>query len=290
MSSVSEKFSNLKTTYVKRSFQDVDQTIPYQFVGSYEYSNALESFSKLLKISTTDEIPVYDVILNDRPEFTYFNGASTAFPSKPDLTKADPFQRKQYYDNFQKKGLAAMMALARVELAATMSMYGSGDKPFALIVTGAFGLEEYVEVLSDDVVAHMKSLAQEPGFDAVTKRSYRIDTWTLAYLRRLKLIRDMLGTLSDVGDASVKANVRPYDKELAKYERRLLNNVAKQTMTESYTQTETDTRVTNRKSRIVGISSKVINDCDALVHSGSTRLPTSPPKKKISAGDAVLRR
>ena len=288
MSSVSGQFQRPITTNVSYSFQDVDQTIPYRFVGSYEYYNAMLSFSKLLEISTPDEIEVYTIILNDRPEFTYFNGHNTAFPSKPDLAKADPFERKKYFDDFQKKGLAAMVALARVELAATMSMYGESEKPFSDIVTNQFGWEEYIEVLADDVVAHMKSLAKEKKFEAVTTRSYRIDTWTLAYLRRLKLMRDMLTTLGDVGNADMKARIRPYDQELAKYEKRLLSNVARQTQTQSTTITDSYTRSSSSTS--TRVSNQVIRNCDNVV-SRSTSRPTKPrSKKKVSLGDAVLAR
>ena len=156
-------------------------------------------------------------------------------------------------------------------------------------MTRNFGLEEYVEILSDDVVAHMKSLAQEPGFVAVTRKSYKIDTWTLAYLRRLKLIRDMLDTLSDVGDVNAKAKIRPYDKELAKYERRLLNNVADQTVTESYTNTENSSRKTGAIST-VKVSKDLIRNCSDLVHGTKSKPGTGPPRKRRpSLGDAVLR-
>jgi hypothetical protein len=286
--SIESDHSTTTTISFSKSFKEADQTIPYRFVGSYEYYNALESFTKLLNISTTEEIPVYDLILNDRPEFTYFNGVNTAFPSKPDLKKADPFQRKKYYDTFQKKGLAAMMALARIELAATMSMYGSDEKPFESIFNGNFGLEQYVAVLSDDVVAHMKSLAQEPKFMAVTRRGNKIDTWTLAYLRRLKLIRDMLGTLSDVGDETAKARIRPYDKKLGKYERRLVNHIADQTGTKTLSSsTETETR--RRKYKSLTVSRNLISNCNDLVR-GTTTSTGPPRKKKMSAGDAVLAR
>lgn len=59
---------------------------------------------------------------------------------------------------------------------------------------------------------------------------------------RIELIRDMLQTLSDVGDDAAKARIRPYDKELGKYERRIVNHIADQTTTQTYSSTETETR------------------------------------------------
>ena len=165
--------------------------------------NALKQFMKLVEISTTDELKVYDKVLNDRAEFSFFSGVNAAFEEKPDLAKANPFERQKFEDEFIKKGLAWMMALARIELAATSSLYGDNKLPFETIVNSQFDAEPYLKILQDDVLAHMKSLAKEPGFKEVLRRSRRPDTWTLAYLRRIKLIRDMLQALQDVGGPAV---------------------------------------------------------------------------------------
>ena len=242
----------------------MDLTIPFRFVGSYEYANALDSFNRLLAISSLEELLVYDKILNERPEFTYFNGANTAFAVRPDMRMANPFDRKKFNDSFQKRGLAWMMALARVELGATMSLYGDNPRPFETISTSNFDLVPYVEVLADDVVAHMKSLAQEADFEEVVRRSRKIDTWTLAYLRRIKLIRDMLSALSSVGDEVVKTRIRPYDRELKKYEKRLIQQIQMQTRPQSYG--ITGSKVRNRTvSETMKVSNEFITDCEDIV-------------------------
>lgn len=264
MSRIEENVAQDIVTTIEKSFQDSDQTIPYRLVGSYEYAKSLETFSKLLNLSTAEEILVYDRVLNDRPEFTYFNGVNSAFASKPDLKQANPFQRQKFYDSFQRKGLAWMMGLGRVELGATMSMYGQADLPFHVISTSNFDLEAYVHVLADDAIAHMKSLAQEPGFDTVTKRGRKVDTWTLAYLRRLKLIRDMLGTLKSIGNAEVRARIAPYDTELSKYERRLMTEVILQTQPRFAVQT-TNRSNTRYSSTTLKVSNRAISDCQDRV-------------------------
>ena len=251
-------------TTLKKSFQDPDQTIPYRLVGSYEYAKSLEAFNKLLNLSSADEITVYDQVLNDRPEFTYFNGVNSAFASRPNLKQANPFQRQKFYDSFQRKGLAWMMGLARVELGATMSMYGEAELPFHAISTSDFDMEAYVQVLADDAIAHMKSLAQEPGFDRVTKRGRKIDTWTLAYLRRLKLIRDMLGTLKSIGNSEVKGRIAPLDKELSTYERRLMTEVILQTRPRFAVRTNSKS-TTRFKSTTLQVSNRAISDCQNRV-------------------------
>lgn len=221
-----EKTTNT-TTYSRAttSLEKVDETMPYRFVGSYEYMKAIEAFEKLISISTPEDLQAYDLVLINRPEFTYFNGANVALGNKPNLRQANSTQRNQFYDTFRKKGLAWMMALAKVELSATASMYGDAKKPFQAIATSQFDTLPYLTVLADDVAAHMRSLSQEQGFHKVTRSGRKIDTWTLAYLRRLKLIRDMIETLGDA-NSQVKFELKKYDGELAKYERRLNRAVA----------------------------------------------------------------
>lgn len=269
---------------IKKSIADVDKTIPYRLVGSYEYGKSLEAFTRLLAISKAEELPIYDKILNDRPEFTYFNGAHTALPNRPNLRQADPFQREQFYDSFQREGMAWMMALARVELGATMSMYGNSKAPFHAISTSDYDIEAYVQVLADDAVAHMKSLAQESGFDKVTKRGRPIDTWTLAYLRRLKLIRDMLASLQAIGNAEVKVRIAPYDKQLARYEKRLMKEVYAQTRPQYQVDSVTETK----KGRDVNyrVSQSAIEDCETSVESKSGGSGGSP-RGRLKSNNAV---
>lgn len=254
-------------------------SIPYRLVGSYEYAKAMEAFTRLLSISKFEELPAYDNILNNRPEFTYFNGANAAFVSRPNLKQVSPFQRKQFYDTFQRQGLAWMMALARVELGATMSMYGTSDAPFHAISTSDFDKEAYVQVLADDAVAHMKSLGQEAGFNLVTRRGRPIDTWTLAYLRRLKLIRDMLASLQAIGNAEIRLRIAPYDTQLAKFEKRLMKEVYSQTRPEWKTDTAVNTE--RRSERSTSVSSQSIAECRELINNskgGSGSTGSSSPR------------
>ncbi|MFK7768301.1 MAG: hypothetical protein AB8B55_13840 [Mariniblastus sp.] len=260
------------TTVRELKVQGVNRTIPYRLVGSYEYGKCLESFMQLIKISTLDELPVYDTILNDRPEFTYFNGVSSAFNNFPNLAKADEITRTKFCDEYQKKGLRWMIALARIELGSTMSMYGESKTPFESVAKTNYDMEATMQVLSDDVTAHMKSLALEEGFKKVIKRGRDIDTWTIAYLRRLKLIRDMLSTLGRFGDNTVKAKLGPYDKELAKYENRLMDEIERQTQPKTFMQNNVTNRQTQTRAR--RISNKEITDCENVVSKPST--PSQP--------------
>ena len=212
-------------TLIKRQLSPSDNTIPYRFVGSFEYLNALGHFERLASISTPEEISVYDKVLNERAEFTFFNGLNTAFAQPPDLSKANPEERTRFSDQFQKGGLAWMMALARIEVGATLSMYSDEKFPYESIMASKFGSDEYLQLLLDDVTAHMKSLANEGMFKTILRFNHRPDTWTLAYLRRLKLVKDMLVTISRGTNEAIVELARPYYKELAEHEATIVGNV-----------------------------------------------------------------
>lgn len=268
MSTVEQTTNTVDSFTVKKNVSATDETIPYRLVGTYEYKNALESFTRLLEISATEEIEVYDRMLDERPEFTYFQGVNSAFETTPDLKQADPFQRERFYDVFQKEGLAWMMALARIELSATESLYGKSEFPFESTTPNSIELEAYLSVLADDATAHMKSLASEAGFVKVTKRSRKIDTWTLAYLRRLKLIKDMLSTLGRTGDEKVRVTIKPLKKEISKYESKLLQEVTIQTRPKTSTRLTTSTK-RGKEWRTLKVSTSAIEDCKALVSGAS---------------------
>jgi hypothetical protein len=274
VSTIEETTNRLDSFSVKKNVSDTDETIPYRLVGTYEYKNALDSFTRLLQISAPEEIEVFDRVLDERPEFTYFQGVNSAFQTKPNLKQANPFQRERFYDEFQKKGLAWMMALARIELSATESLYGKSEFPFESTTPNAIELEAYLSVLADDVMAHMKSLASEAGFAKTIKRAGKIDTWTLAYLRRLKLIRDMLTTIDRVGGTDVKRTIKPLKKEISKHESKLLEKVAIQT------QARTNSRLTTSKERyqqgrMLRVSKSAIENCEALVNESAKSNPSS---------------
>ena len=249
-----ERTTNKTNVQVFQSeFSPEDQSIPYRLVGSYEYANLLDNFTQLISISTEEEVRIYDQFLKKHPEFSYFQGLGTAFREPPDLEKADPDARARFNDRFQKGGLAWMIALARIELGATISMYGKREQPFTDIVTFNFGTEEYRQLLVDDVIRHLKSLAQEDLFRDVVDGERLVDTWTLAYLRRLKLIKDMMITISAVAEQTTIQEMRPYFDELAKHEKTLVDRVSAWLTPVVYVDRKTETSNV-RASRFLGES------------------------------------
>ena len=217
-----------KTTVNSFSYGRVekqDKSIPFRLVGSYEYANCLRSFQTLLSISDREEILTYDKILAERPEFTYFQGNPAMFDQQVRIDGA-PMRRDRLGDKFLKNGLASMMALARVELGATMAMYGKSKTPFEDVSDSSFDRLAYLRILAVDFVEHMKALRNDVYFHKqILRRQRTVDADTLAYLRRVKMVCDMLEAASKIASSEELARLREFHNELKKYIRKLEGNI-----------------------------------------------------------------
>ena len=195
---------------------DQEDSIPYRLVGSYEYDRALKLLTGLIAKSTPEEIQVYDQMLQKRAEFSFLNGLALKLKQRPSMAKASSDDRQKFEDKFKKKGLAWMMALAKIELAATKSLYGKEKLPFETMHVSDFDRKEFLQLLADDAMAHLRSLKDEALFKVVLNRKTMPDSNTVAYLRRLKLVKDMLESLARAGDPQVAATLQPYYAQLEK--------------------------------------------------------------------------
>lgn len=264
------------TTTTTRSLarvQKTDKSIPHRLVGTHEYKNSILAFGELLKLSSNEDLVAYDRLLEERPEFTFYNGTNlVAGPTRRmrDFSGSD----QVLFDNtYRKGGLAWMIALAKIELCATESLYGKSQKPFETFPLTPFDFEQYSNLLRDDASAHLKSLGLEPQFAEVTRANRPIDSMTLAYLRRLKLIRDMLTTLQLVTkEHDGKQQIRSYDRELEKYEKKLLNCVREQTQPKLTRNSRVGRRTTYQTERLK-VSSEFIDNCQDIVDQSQ---PTGP--------------
>ena len=262
-------------------FEDTDETVPYRLVGTYEYDRALKLLTQLVQQSTPEQIKVYNKVLQDRAEFTFLNGIGLEFDRKPDLAKATELERKKFNDKFKKGGIAWMMALAKVELGATISMWGDLPFPFESLHVTEFDGEQFKSILTDDVIAHLRSLKDEPKFKEVLQNKYIPDMHTIAYLRRLKLVKDMLITLSRANDADVASRIRDYQDELEKYQKKLVTQVVRSQIGYS---TESTTTRNNVTSSFDGTSRTTRGRCqqaaDRLTGTGGGNYPvtTRPPR------------
>lgn len=212
-------------TRTRTQFEAANESVPYRIVGSHEYGNAIESFEQLAERSTQEEIEVYDKLIREKPEFSYYSGVATTLGLAQHVSSSDEEQRMEFDQEYRKSSLAWLLALARVELGSTISLYGKSDTPFEQVVSSQFGTREFVQVLQDDLVAHLKAVPREPGFQRSLNRQQPTDSGTLAYLRRITLIYDMLQQVVKSSDAETAAAARPYEKEVGEYANQIVTKI-----------------------------------------------------------------
>ena len=255
--------------------------MPFRLIGSYEFSNALSAFQNLIAISDREEIQTYDRILASRPEFTFYQSQTGATQGNNVANRQ--FRRDKLNDEILKKGLAWMMALARVELGATMSMYGDSDTPFEDLSDTNFDREAYLKILAIDFVEHMKALRSDEFFNKeILRRSRTVDFQTLSYLRRVKLVNDMLEAAAHIATESELAVLNEFHGELKKYVSRLTNTIRFQIAPHG---NETQTQWSNTKMKRYGqkrvIRSSDIKEC---LNDTENRVTYRNPKGSSTSG------
>ena len=195
-------------------FADEDKTFPYRIVGSYEYGTSLSNFGKLVDSSTPEQIEVYDKLVGMKSEYSFYSGVASNMGLDTDFSSLDQESSTDVESSYLKHSLAWMMALARVELGATMSMYGDGmEDPFGKAVTlggVGFGAEEYLSVLVDDVAAHLKAVQNDDSYIRTLAPEEEVGSLTLNHLRRTQLINDMLGKVISSQIPEIVAVAGPY--------------------------------------------------------------------------------
>ena len=210
------KTSRASTTHSSfLKFSEADYTFPYRIVGSYEYGKALTHLGDLVESSTPEQIGVYDKLIQSRPEYSFHSGVVMKLGLDAKLSSSTSPNGDLAGTQYLKHSLAWMMALARVELGATMSMYAKTDDPFgdAVRVGGQeFGAEEFLRILLDDLAAHLKSAQIDPDYQRGLGLKEKVDETSLADLRRTQLIGDMLEKVQSSGDTKIIAQTEPYAK------------------------------------------------------------------------------
>ena len=244
--STEQTFVNTTRIHTYSDFDPQDDTIPPRIVGTYEYNTSLEHLDKLVSLSTPDEIEVYDKIISQLPEFIFYSGM-TANINQP-LNANGANQLPPAGNDFKKQSLAWMMALARVELNATRSMYMPGDNWFVMPPTSTFGQNEYYSVLLDDIAVHLRALETDQEFAKAVKKSMELaSSTTVAYLRRLKLIDSGLVALERSGHPVVVQRSTEFRKVVKDYTETLQDQVARSVQDTVQSTSSQETKNTTRR-------------------------------------------
>ena len=216
--------ASARTAFGKQ-FPDSGFSIPYQLVGSYEYIKAIDYINRLARKSTAAEIKVYDSLIASQKEFSFYCGIATDYGLRK-IDDLDEDERGLIESTYKRQTLAWLLALARVEVGATVSMYGESDDPFGQIGMSKFGVKEYTEILLDDLSAHLKAMEQDQRFQKATT-ARRISGETFAYLRRARLVNDLLGKVLLTNNKELIAAAEPYVRSIENYIDRVVRRVEK---------------------------------------------------------------
>lgn len=188
---------------------------------------ALDRLDRLLNVAAPEELRVIDELIGSHDEFTVYTNLSRQFATGQSSLDETP---QMPGDDFARRGLAWVMALARVEWSAMLVGFSDEARPLAKVRPSRFEVEAYLELLADAMRCHYWSLVADPVAQA-PKKAGLSNPRAVAYTRRVRLARSLLQAFRD----SVAAQLAPaqavelkdWDKRLSKLEFTLLYEVLK---------------------------------------------------------------
>lgn len=196
-----------------------------RLVAFFEYQHALQRFDALLKRATAKDLRTIDEIITERKEFTIFTNLSRRVEKgKSSLTE----RPKKPGDNFKRQGLAWVMALARVEVAAMLAAFTRTDHAFEKVGPTRFELAAYGEMLLDGLRTHYWSLAADPRLKDLTKGRLTLRQM-LTYSRRLLLARSFHDAVVRLGKGNFnnaqQAELKTWQRNLERLHGKILSRI-----------------------------------------------------------------
>jgi hypothetical protein len=144
----------------------------------------------LIRISSPEELKVYEEIIRERPELAFETNLSRNL-QRGTSTLAELPQKPK--DDFVRHGLSWMTALARVELGAMLAGFSSVKQPFAAMQPTPRDMAPYQELLLDGARTHYWSLNEDARLKwTIRQRVMSVYKAVLSYSRRLVMARAML--------------------------------------------------------------------------------------------------
>lgn len=170
-------------------------------------------FDQLVRQTDEAERKVIDEIIRDRDEFAVYVDLSSRFG----VMSAASEQPATSTDTSERRGLAWVMALARVEVGAMLAGFTKVHSPFSVVGPTEHESSAYRELLTDGMRTHYLALARDPKLrQIVAESATKPGSETLAYVRRISVAREFLNAAGQVfpgGKLSPlttpRSNVRP---------------------------------------------------------------------------------
>jgi hypothetical protein len=190
-----------------------------RLVGYVEYAQALSRFEPLLRGATDAEASMMDEWIKEQPQFVMHVNLSRKFPQV--ATTAFPEWPQGPVDTFERRGLAWVVSLARIELAAMRSAFGHDREAFQTLRPTAYENRAYEELLIDSMRLHLWGLQADPLFIEKNLRQAAggNEFVALLYERRVRLALAFLDTvrqwLGGRATPAQRSELQQYGEKLA---------------------------------------------------------------------------
>jgi hypothetical protein len=208
-----------RSGYLQRWVSENENESLLRLVGYVEYAQALGRLETLLRTSTEAELAVMDQWVKDQHELAIYINLSRKFPQMATTAFAEWPQGPA--DEFERRGLDWVIALARVELAAMRSAFGNDRDAFQTLRPSAYEIRAYEELLIDSMRLHLWGLQADPLFVEKNLRQAAVgnEYLLLIYERRVRLTLAFLDAarqfLGARATASQRSEIQQYGDKLA---------------------------------------------------------------------------
>ena len=195
------------------TFDAPDPSDAYQIVGYQEYANALNHLIPLVRNADAEQLEAYNEIVSELDEFSVYVNLSRRFGRLTGTSLAQRYKQSYLHefpqvpnDDFRRRGIGWVLALARLEHGAIEVGYQDSANPFSLNNLTAIERIPFAELLLDGVRSHYWSMSS----DLVTYRLIKghvtkvSDRTALAYGRRTVMVQHMLEALDRIAGNSFK--------------------------------------------------------------------------------------
>jgi len=168
-------------------------------VGYDEYCECLRNLEQLVRLSNQSQLKAIDEYIQMKDEYVVYTNLARRFETKPSKL-SEP--RLSPNDDFARRGLPWVMALARVEVGAMLAGFSSVKRPMLAVNPTAIERNAYRELLLDGMRTHYLHLYQDVGYEKLNIGPNRTPR-QLAYIRRLHMMEEFADAFESLGAREV---------------------------------------------------------------------------------------
>ena len=257
-----------------RSLSPSNPQMVNRVVGFLEYSRALALLDRLLDTATPAELEAMDSLVRHRDEFAVYTNLSRRMELEPSTLGEG---KDAGMNNGPQRGLAWVMALARVELGAMAAGFTDQPDPFSWGRPSRLELPAYKEILTDGMRSHYWALRSDP---TARRLVFHTEPQAIAYARRVTLAIEFLRASRRLNEhlnsPEQQLELDVWESELVEAQRNILYGVLR--LDDPATIAAKQSMFQDGCGRLLGVAQK------ELLSMKATLPPTSPPSISTPGG------